>query len=210
MQVGLRPRLKARPSLVDLLRRSRQQEQEHLESHFESPPAVELTNVAASSHSSPPGPAPLLTPAANQELRPASLALEAQRIASTYQLPGSPTRLQPPSASPLYLNAALQQEKQPNSRSYPHSHQSQFDGRAAEPTAPPKMAPVSFVLLDQFAASTSSSSSCMLHAACYPRQRERDRANFAISLCRNKQQRMAPTQVNCQGDGTMLLSLLLT
>lgn len=145
MQLGLRPRLKARPSLVDLLRRSRQQErEEQLGSHLEPLQSVELDDAAASSHSPPPEPAPQSAPAANQELLPASLALEAQRIASTYQLPGSPTRLQPPSP-PLYRNTVLQQENQPNIPSYPDSHESQFDGPAAEPTAPPKMAPVSFV-----------------------------------------------------------------
>jgi hypothetical protein len=133
MQLGLRPRLKARPSLVDLLRRSRQQEQEHLD------------GAAASSLSPPPESAPLSAPAANQQLLPASLASEAQRIASTYQLPGSPSKLQPPSTQPLSLNTALQREPRPTLPSDSHSHESHVHRLAAEPTAPPKMAPVSLL-----------------------------------------------------------------
>ncbi|KAH8908673.1 H+-transporting ATPase, vacuolar, 67K chain [Coniochaeta sp. PMI_546] len=145
MQLGLRPRLKARASLVDLLRRSRQQQelglaQDHLESHFESVPSVDGP-AAASSPSPPPAPAPLSATAANQELQPASLASEAQHIASTYQLPGSPSKPQPPStSSPLSLHTVLQQEPEPPLPSHSPSHESRIDGPAAEPAAPPRMA----------------------------------------------------------------------
>jgi V-type H+-transporting ATPase subunit A len=193
MQLGLRPRLKARPSLVDLLRRSRQQEQERLESHLESVPSVDGA-AAASSHSPPPEPAPLPATTANQELLPASLALEAQHIASTYQLPGSPSKLQPQPTSPLSLNTDLQQKPQPRLPSYYHSHESRTGGPAAEPTAPPKMAPVSFVHFSNLPHQRQARrASCMLPAT--PRDHERHRANFTFSRCRNKQKKMVSIQV---------------
>ncbi|OIW29971.1 hypothetical protein CONLIGDRAFT_632074 [Coniochaeta ligniaria NRRL 30616] len=177
MQLGLRPRLKARPSLVDLLRRSRQQEQEHLESHLESVPPVDgpAAAAAASSHSPPPAHAPLPATAANQELLPASLASEAQHIASAYQLPGSPSKLQSPSTPPLSLNTVLQQEPQPALPSYFHSHESRIDGPAAEPTAPPKMAPVSFVHFSNLPHHRRQAPRrASRRAACYPRGIERE------------------------------------
>jgi V-type H+-transporting ATPase subunit A len=167
MQLGLRPRLKARPSLVDLLRRSRQQEQGHLESHSElAVPSVNST--AASSHSPPPEQAPQSAPPANQELPPGPLAFEAQRIASTYQLPSSPFQLQPPSTPPLSLHSVLHQEPDLPIPFQPHSEGSQLDGPAAESTAPPKMASVSFAYFSILPHLRQASSWCMLHAACHP------------------------------------------
>jgi len=198
MQLGLRPRLKARPSLVDLLRRSHQQEQQQqhlLESHSEL-----VDGAAASSHSPPQGQAPLSAHAANQELPPVSLALEAQRIASTYQLPCSPSKLRPlPSTQPpLSLDTVLQQQQQqPDLPSYSHNHESQHDGPAAEPTASPKMAPVSSAhvpnLPHRRQAPRRACCICLLPAT--PRHRQELRANFTSSRCRNMQQKMASTRV---------------
>ncbi len=206
MQVGLRPRLKARPSLVDLLRRSRHHEQDHLESHFESVPSVDGP-AAASSHSPPPEAAPLSAATANQELLPASLTLEAQHIASTYQLPGSPSKLQPPSTPPLSLNTVLQPEPRPIILSHPHSHESRIDGPAAEPTAPPKMAPVSFVHFSNLPHRRQAPRCASRRAACYPAgSRERHRANFTFPRCRNKQRKMGSIQVSYPRDNTVLPS----
>ena len=196
MHVGFRPRLKPRPSLVDLLRRSgqpeqkEQQQQQHLESHTESVsiPSVDGPAAAASSHSPPSETAPLSATAANQELHPAPLALEeAQRIASTYQLPGSPSKLQQPFRSttqPLSPETALQeqqhpQDPQPPLPSYSPNHDKpDIKGSpAGKTTAPPNMAPVSLVHFSNLPHRRQAPSPCMLHAACYPRHRDRDTPN---------------------------------
>lgn len=135
MQVGFRPRLKARPSLVDLMVRSRQQR----------PPASSPSPAATPTSSN--ASAPLLPQLANQDLSPASLASEAQHIASTYQLPGSPSKqLQQRPATPLSQDSGLLEEP-PNlpPRAYYSQSESGLDRPVREPSVSRKMASVSYI-----------------------------------------------------------------
>lgn len=132
MQVGFRPRLKARPSLVDLLRRSQSSE-----GHF----------PVDGASSSPTTEAPQSAPAANQKLLSTSLASE--DIASTYQLPGSPFKLddevKPPSSSPLSPQRILRRDYRPLSPCCSSDDESDFEDAETKPVATSKMAPVSLV-----------------------------------------------------------------
>jgi hypothetical protein len=131
MQVGLRPSLKARASLVDLLRKSRQE--------------VSAIHTASSP---PTSAAPQSGQTANQGLPPTSLASEALDIASTYhQLPSAPSKLDvSPSPSPSPSHRTLQQEFRPLSPPF-YSSESKSDSEdvGARPVTPSKMASVSLV-----------------------------------------------------------------